>query len=93
MVLYLLTGMFVGAAAVYFSLQNMAPVTVAFLQWDFTAPLAFVLLGAVALGLCIAALSLLPHAIVEQLDSYARRQELRRIAASQNAAIDQSVIA
>jgi uncharacterized integral membrane protein len=96
MLMYLIAGICVGALAVYFALQNTAPVTVAFLQWDFTAPLALVLLGAVAVGLCIAALMMLPSAISETLDAYARRREIRRQAAAASyeaQALDQSVIA
>lgn len=49
--------------AVVFSLQNMTPVSVTFIIWQFQSPLAFVLLGAVAVGSIIASLVLGPSVV------------------------------
>ncbi len=78
MILFLIIGMCVGALAVDFALQNTAPVTVDVFAWTFTAPLSLVILGAVATGLCMAVLMMLPTAVRESLDEFAYRRELRR---------------
>lgn len=49
--------------AVVFALQNMAPVSLTFIVWQFQSPLAFVLLGAVGAGLLIAALAFMPSVV------------------------------
>lgn len=81
MILFLIIGMCVGAIAVDFALQNTAPVTVALFPWHFTAPLSIIILGAVATGLFIAILAMLPTMIRESLDAYAYKRELKRQAA------------
>ncbi|MBP9757973.1 MAG: LapA family protein [Candidatus Pacebacteria bacterium] len=81
MILFLIVGMIVGAVALDFALLNMAPATVNLFVWQFTAPLSFVILGAVALGLTIAALAMLPTAVRESLDAFAYRREVKRQAA------------
>lgn len=81
MVLYLLIGMVVGAVAVDFAILNMAPVTVVMFTWQFTAPLSLVILGAVAFGLFVAVLAMLPTAIRESLDAFAYKREVKRQAA------------
>ena len=70
-----------GALAVDFAMQNTAPVSVALFPWHFTAPLAIVILGAVAVGLLFAVLAMLPTAIRESLDAFAYRREVKRQAA------------
>jgi uncharacterized integral membrane protein len=81
MILFLIVGMIVGALAVDFAFMNTAPVTVAVFAWQFTAPLSVVILSAVAFGLFIAALAMLPTAVREYLDAFAYRREVKRQAA------------
>ena len=81
MILFLIVGMIVGAVAVDFAMLNTAPVTVTMFVWQFTAPLSLVILGAVAFGLFIAALAMLPTAVREYLDVFAYRREVKRQAA------------
>ena len=81
MILFLIVGMIVGALAVDFAMLNMTPATVNLFAWQFTAPLSLVILGAVALGLTIAALAMLPTAVRESLDAFAYRREVKRQAA------------
>lgn len=78
MILFLIVGMIVGALAVDFAMLNTAPVTVNLFAWQLTAPLSLVLLSAVALGLMIAALAMLPTAVRESLDAFAYRREVKR---------------
>jgi len=61
-----------------FAMANTAPVTVTFLDWHATAPLAFVLLNAVLVGIIITLLSMVPQAIRDALDAYAVRRELKK---------------
>ncbi len=81
MIVFLIVGMIVGALAVDFAFMNTAPVTVAVFAWQFTAPLSVVILSAVAFGLLIAALALLPTAVQEYLDTLAHRRTVKRQAA------------
>ena len=96
MVLFLIIGICVGALAVDFAMQNTAPVTVALFPWQFTAPLSLLLLCAVAVGLVMAVLALIPGLITRELDAYAQRRELKRLAASGTyhvAQSDQQIVA
>lgn len=81
MILFLIVGMMVGAVALDFAMLNTAPVTVTMFFWQFTAPLSLVILGAVAFGLFIAVLAMLPTAVRESLDAFAYRREVKRQAA------------
>lgn len=49
--------------ALVFALQNMSPVSLTFIVWQFQSPLAFVLLGAAGAGLLIAALAFMPAVV------------------------------
>ncbi len=64
------------ALAAVFALQNMAPVALTFVAWQFKSPLAFVLLGAVGTGFAIATLTLMPTIVRGKL---ARSAGKRRI--------------
>ena len=78
MILFLIIGICVGALAVDFAMQNTAPVTVALFPWHFSAPLSLIILGAVAVGLLMAVLMMLPTVIRESLDTFAYQREIRR---------------
>ena len=68
MILSLIMGIVLGASSVLFALQNVADVTVSFLGWQLTEPLAFILLGALFCGVIITLLVLLPRLISD--DAY-----------------------
>ena len=81
MILSLIGGLILGALSVIFALQNVAVVTVTFLSWQITGPLAFILLGTLVSGGVISLLVLLPSVIRdEMLFSVLRseRDELRK---------------
>ena len=81
MILSLIGGLVLGALSVIFALQNVAVVTVTFLSWQITGPLAFILLGTLVSGGVISLLVLLPSVIRdEMLFSVLRseRDELRK---------------
>ncbi len=72
----LLAGLIVGALGVIFAIQNVAVVTVTFLSWQITAPLAFVLLGSMAAGVVAALLFMLPSIMRDEaLFSVIERQK------------------
>jgi uncharacterized integral membrane protein len=79
MILYLIIGMCVGAVAVDFALQNTAPVTVMMFAWQFTAPLSIVIMIGIGVGLAIAILAMLPAAVAQALDDFAKRREARKV--------------
>ncbi len=90
MLLALILGILLGGAGVVFAMQNTDLITVSFLTWQFTAPLALILLSTMVLGIIVALLSLLPVAIRDALDAYAIRREQRRTeAAAREAALAQ----
>lgn len=63
MIILFILGLLLGAVAVVFSLQNIEIVTVTFFQWSFESSLAVVLLLAIASGVVISLLILLPGTI------------------------------
>ncbi len=67
MLIPLIIGLIVGGLSVVFILQNVMPITVAFLSWHFTGSLAFVLFAAIGSGALIAILLLLPSIIRDDL--------------------------
>lgn len=60
MIISLVIGILLGSLSVVFALQNVALVTVTFLAWQITAPLALVLLGSMLSGVIITLLVSLP---------------------------------
>src|SRR3989344_5266040 len=67
MIFFLILGVIIGGLAVIFALQNVAVVTVSFLQWEVTASLALVLLGSILAGALVTVLILLPSLIRDEL--------------------------
>lgn len=63
MIIFLILGLIIGAAAVVFVLQNVVPITVTFLSWHLSGSLAVILLLALLCGMLIAVLVLLPSTI------------------------------
>jgi len=63
MPVFLFAALLVALVAVLFALQNVAPVTVAFLTWTFSGSLAVVVILATLAGAVAALLALLPALI------------------------------
>ena len=73
---FLVLGLIIAVVAVIFALQNTAAVTVSFFIWQFDQSLALVLLLAVALGVLIVVLTLLPTVIREKWQLSGRRKKI-----------------
>ena len=73
---FLVLGLIIAVVAVIFALQNTAAVTVSFFICQFDQSLALVLLLAVALGVLIAVLTLLPTVIREKWQLSGRRKKI-----------------
>ncbi|MES3031509.1 MAG: LapA family protein [Patescibacteria group bacterium] len=67
MITFILLGLLLGAIVIIFALQNSITITVSFLAWQFTGPLTFILLAAVASGLLISSFLSLPDYIRQAL--------------------------
>ena len=61
MIILFIVGMLLGVVSVVFALQNVAVITVTFFSWHLTGSLAIILLLAIASGVVIAILFLLPE--------------------------------
>lgn len=81
--LSLILGIIIGAVAVTFAIQNVTEVTVNFLAWQFTAPLAVILIATTVVGIIVALLAILPSAIRESLNAYSRRNAQAKAEAAQ----------
>jgi len=87
MALFLALGIIIGVFSIVFMMDNEALVTVTLLSWQFTAPLALIILLSTVFGMIVTLLSMVPQAIREALDQYAAQRQLRReeaAAATQN---------
>lgn len=80
MIILFIIGILLGAVAVIFALQNVAVITVAFFSWHLTGPLAYILLLAIASGILIAVLLLLPESVGNHLRYRSLRHENERLA-------------
>ncbi|MDB5238118.1 MAG: hypothetical protein JWM46_388 [Candidatus Kaiserbacteria bacterium] len=67
MIISLVIGILLGSLSVVFALQNVVTVTVTFLAWQITAPLALVLLGSMLSGVVITLLVSLPSLIRDDM--------------------------
>ena len=67
MIFSLVVGILLGALSVIFALQNVAMVTITFMAWNVTAPLALVLLGSMLSGVIITLLVSLPSLIRDDM--------------------------
>jgi uncharacterized integral membrane protein len=68
MIILFALGLLLGAFAVIFALQNIAIVTVSFFSWEVTGSLALILSLAIALGILITLLLILPEFIKNYLN-------------------------
>ena len=74
MIILFVAGVLLGVVSVIFALQNIAVVTVSFFSWNLTGSLALILLLAIASGIFIAILLLLP----EFINNYLRYKDLKK---------------
>lgn len=81
MIISLILGILLGALSVIFALQNVAIVTVTFLAWQVSAPLALVLLGSMLSGVVITLLVSLPSLIRDDMYVSVLRGEKRKLEA------------
>lgn len=63
MILLLIIGLLLGAAAIIFAAQNTAVITVMFFAWQFTGPLALIIVLALVAGILICAFLSWPDVI------------------------------
>jgi uncharacterized integral membrane protein len=79
MIILFTLGIFLGAIAVIFSLQNTAVIVVSFFSWTLTGSLALILLMAIGSGILITLLLLLPEFISNHFKNKALRKENTKI--------------
>lgn len=79
MFISLFIGLFLGAAAVIFSLQNITTVSVAFMDWQFESSLAVILLLALGTGALISWLLWLPSFIEKSLTISSYKKEVNNL--------------
>ncbi len=79
MLFLFILGLVLGAVSVIFALQNVTVVTVTFLAWQVTAPLAFILLGTMMCTVIVVLLMLLPSLIRDEFYVRAIKREKRAI--------------
>ncbi len=79
MLFSLILGIILGALTVIFALQNVAVITVSFLAWEITAPLAFVLLGTALSSVVITLLMLIPSLVRDDLYVRTLKKQKREI--------------
>ena len=73
----LILALIVAVAAVVFALQNTTPVTVSFIVWQFKdQPLALILLLALAAGVLIGLLTILPGAVRNKWRTVSQRKKI-----------------
>ena len=79
MILSLIVGFVLGAAALVFALQNTALVALTFLGWQFQSSLALLVLISVTVGAVIALLVSIPAAIRDSFKMMALRKENKNL--------------
>lgn len=89
MIISLITGLLIGAAAVVFALQNIFTVTVTFLGWELTASLAVLIILAVVVGALITALLTIPGAIKNSFVISVLKKENKKLHEEHNASLKQ----
>lgn len=74
MIILFIVGLLLGAVSVIFALQNVDIITVTFFSWSLTGSLAIILLLAMAMGVLITILLVLP----ETVKNYFRYRALQK---------------
>lgn len=73
-------GLLIGAAVVLFILQNIVPVTVTFLVWQFTGTIAVLVLLVVIAGILIGMLLALPALLSKEFKYASLKKESKKLA-------------
>ncbi len=81
MIVFLAMGVLLGAVSVVFLVQNVAVITVTFMSWQITAPLAFVLFGTLLCGALIISLMLIPSLIRDSFRLASIKRQKRELEA------------
>jgi putative membrane protein len=84
MILSLILGFALGAAAVLFALQNTEVVALTFMGWQFESSLALLVLVSLAVGMLISILASLPSAVAAKFREMRLRSENRKLAEEVN---------
>lgn len=79
MILSLILGFLLGAAALLFALQNTDVVALSFLGWQFESSLALLILIAFAAGIIVSLLVSIPSAVKDSLKIMSVKKENRRL--------------
>lgn len=79
MIILFIVGLLLGAASVIFALQNVDIITVSFFSWHLTGSLALILLVAIATGVMIAFLLLLPKSVSDYLKYRSLQAENKKL--------------
>ncbi|OHA58094.1 MAG: hypothetical protein A2571_03580 [Candidatus Vogelbacteria bacterium RIFOXYD1_FULL_44_32] len=79
MIISLILGLLVGAGAVVFALQNTFAVTVTFLAWEITAPLAVLIILSLIVGILISILMTIPGDIQNAFTIYKLKKDNRKL--------------
>lgn len=79
MIISLILGFLLGAAALLFALQNTAVVALSFLGWQFESSLALLILMAFAAGIVVSLLVSIPSAVKDSLKIMSVRKENRKL--------------
>lgn len=79
MILSLILGFLLGAAALLFALQNTAVVALSFLGWQFESSLALLILIAFAAGIVVSLLVSIPSALKDSFKIMSVRKENRKL--------------
>jgi uncharacterized integral membrane protein len=74
--IYLILALVIAILAVIFALQNTLPITVAFFSWKVTGSLSLVLLVALAIGVLIGLLFLLPAVVKNTFKTVNHRKRI-----------------
>lgn len=80
MILSLILGFLLGAAALLFALQNTAVVALSFLGWQFESSLALLILMAFAAGIIVSLLVSIPSAVKDSFRIMSLKKENRKLA-------------
>ncbi len=80
MIIFFITGLLLGIAAVIFALQNVEVITVSFFSWELTGSLALILMLAIGSGLLASALLILPESIKNHFRYKSLKKENAKLA-------------
>ena len=79
MILSLILGFLLGAAALLFALQNTAVVSLSFLGWQFESSLALLILIALAAGIIVSLLVSIPSAVKDSFKLMGLKKDNKKL--------------